>query len=213
MARLDPSWIVAAADYERVRDAYRRVVSSARTLRRLRLGRSCSLQFETREFALWHVQELLRVEGWTLPRVRRTVDDVQPWCPRPGELRATLMVDAHDPALGRSIALTLAQPGAIALRAGAVILRSETLEAGFPSDPVWYLRWRVSPSWQASLPAGCTCATAWDDALYTLPGATRAALGTDLTEEAGPRQPLLHRLLERTQCSARSERDGHGARA
>lgn len=212
MARLDPSWIVSAADYERVRDVYRRAVSSARTLRRLRLGGSCSLQFETPEFALWHVQELLRVEGWSLPRLRRTVDDVRPWCPRPGELVGTLMVDTNDPALGRSIALALARPGAVVLRAGTVAIRSETVEAGFPGDPVWYVRWRVSPSWHASLPSGCTCATAWDDALYTLPGATRAALGTDLIEGAGPGQPLLHRLLESTQRHVQSECPRHEAR-
>ncbi len=198
MARLDPSWVVSAADYERVRSSYGRAVSSERTRRRLRLGRACSLQFETREFALWHVQELLRVEGWTLPRVLRTIDDVQPWCPAAGELVGTVMVDTDDHALGHSLARALAIPGAIVLRMGTVALRSETVEAGYPGDPVWYLRWRVGPHWNASLASGCTCTTRWDDALRSLPGITRAALASDLMEAEGPGRPMLHHLIERT---------------
>ena len=121
------------------------------------------------------------------------------------------MVDTEDGDLARTVSYALSVPGGIVLRAGPVALRSETVEAGFPGDPVWYLRWRTDPGWHAALRSGCTCATAWDQALYTLPGATRAALGTDLIEEAGPGQPLLHRLLESTQRNVQSQRSGREA--
>lgn len=212
MAKLEVDAVVSAADYERVRVEYRARVSAARARRRMRLGSAASLQFETREFALWHVQELLRVEGWTLPRTLQTLDDVRPWCPRAHELVATLMVDSSDPAEALFLSRALVRPGAIILRAGSAALRSEVVEAGFPGDPVWYLRWSVTPAWERALVSGCTLATSWDDALYTLSAATRAALRTDLIEAAGPGQPLLHRLLQRTQHNAQSQRTRHQAR-
>ena len=212
MAKLDASVAVSAADYERVRVEYRTRVSAARARRRIRLGTGASLQFETREFALWHVQELLRVEGWSLSRLLRTLDDVRPWCPQPQELVATVMVDASDPTEASFLARALLRPGAIVLRAGSAAVRSEVVEAGFPGDPVWYLRWSVTSAWEDALDAGCTLTTSWDDSLYTLSAATRAALRTDLIEAAGSGRPMLHRLLERTQRNVQSQRTRHEAR-
>lgn len=212
MAKLDASTVVSAADYERVRPEYRARVSIQRDRRRLRLGTAASLQFETREFALWHVHELLRVEGWSLPRVQRTLEDVRPWCPQGPELVATLMVDSCEPTEAMFLARALSRPGAVVFRAGAAALRSEVVEAGFPGDPVWYLRWSVTPAWEDALEGGCILTTSWDDALYTLSAATRAALRTDLIEASGPGQPMLHRLLERTQRHVQSQRTRHEAR-
>ncbi len=213
MAKLDPTRVVSAADYERARPEYRPLISSERRRRRLRLADACSLQFETQEFALWHVQELLRVEGWTLPRARRTVGDVEPWCPAPGELVATVMVDTDNPAVAMFIARALARPGAILLRAGQHVLRSEVLEAGFPGDPVWYLRWAVTPQWRTSLRFGCTCLTSWDNASYPAPAATVAAVREDLGAARGPVQPLLHRLIEAKNRSVKPQRPRHEARS
>lgn len=178
----------------------------------MRLGAAASLQFETPEFALWHVHELLRAEGWSLARMKRTLDDVRPWCPRGHELVATLMVDSSDSEEARFLSRALIQPGAVVLRAGSVGLRSEVVEAGFPSDPVWYLRWSVNRAWEDALAFGCTLTTSWDDTLYMLSAATRAALRTDLIEAAGPGQPMLHRLLQRTQRNVQSQRTRHEAR-
>lgn len=212
MARLDATHVISAADYERVRAEYRARVSADRARRRIRLGAAASLQFETAEFALWHVQELLRVEGWSLPRVLRTLDDVRPWCPQGPELVATLMLDSGDQTEAMFLARALRRPGAIVLRAGSAALRSEVVEAGFAGDPIWYLRWSVTRAWEHALGAGCTLTTSWDDALYTLRAATCAALRTDLIEASGPGQPMLHRLLESTQRNVQLQRTRHQTR-
>lgn len=196
MAKLDAAYVVSSADYEVARPEYRRRVSAERQRRRMRLGEGCSLQFETQEFALWHVQELLRVEGWSLPRATQTVRDVEPWCPGRGDLVATVMVDTDDSKLAQRVTRALARPGVIRLCAGQHVLRSEVLEAGFPADPIWYLRWPVTPQWCSALAAGGTCTTSWDGARYPLSSATSAALREDITSDPASQRPLLHCLVE-----------------
>ena len=91
---------------------------------------------------------------------------------------------------------------------------SEVVEAGFLSEPVWYLRWRVGARWHEALAEATpfTCATTWDDAVLTLPAATKAALRADLLEASGSGQPLLHRLIERTQRHVHFQRTRYEAR-
>ncbi len=162
-----------------------------------------SLQFETPEFAVWHVHELLHFEGWSQERVERTLEDVEPWVPGADELVATLMVDTSDAAYAEAIGGLLAQPGSVVLRAGRDALSSEVVEAGTPSDPVWYLRWRVTPWWHAALSSGTLCAhVAWDPTPIQFPAVTAAALRTDLVETRGASSTVLQRLLERTQVQA-----------
>jgi len=212
VAKLDPALLVSAPDYGRVRRAYCRTVNDERFRRRVRLGSVGFLQFETREFALWHVHELLRVEGWTLPRALRTVDDVDSWCPGPDELVATVMLDTDDAAQVARVGRALLQRGAIRLCSGGVAIESEVVEPGCSADPIWYLRWRVDPRWHAALARGCTCATSWDGGLTTLRAATVAGLRNDLLEAPRPGAPLLHRLLHRTQQSPPAQRTGLEAR-
>lgn len=168
-----------------------------RAHRRCRLGALGSLQFETPEFALWHVHELLRAEGWSPLRVERTLEDVVPWVPGPDELVATLMVDTVDAAWAQAVGTLLARPGGVVLRAGAEALFSDVVEAGTASDPVWYLRWRVTPRWRAALRTGALAADlAWDPQPVSLPEAMAAALRTDLAQSEGRSRSLLRSLLE-----------------
>lgn len=212
MAKLDASCVVTASEYRRVRRDYRRVVSAARTCRRIRLGEVGSLQFETLEFALWHVHELLHAEGWSQARIERTIEDVQPWVAEADELVATLMIDSADVAHAEAIGRMLAQPGAVVLRAGRDAIASDVVEAGTASDPVWYLRWRVSPWWHAALGSAAVGAhLVWDPDPVILPAVTTAALRTDLVEARGRSVSTLHRLLERTQHHVQLQSPRHAA--
>lgn len=212
MAKLDASCVVTASEYRRVRRDYGRIVSAARTCRRIRLGDIGSLQFETLEFALWHVHELLHAEGWSQPRIERTLEDVQPWVAGSDELVATLMVDSADAAHAQEIGRMLTLPGAVVLRAGRDALASDVVEAGTPSDPVWYLRWRVTPWWHAALSSASARAhLAWDAEPVPLPAVTTAALRTDLAEARGRSVSTLHRLLERTQHHVQLQSPRHAA--
>lgn len=213
MAKLDASLIVTAPEYRRVRAEYRRVVASARQRRRIRLGEAGSLQFETHEFALWHIHELLRAEGWSQTRTERTLEDVQPWVAEADELVATLMLDTADAAYAEAIGSVLAAPGAVVLCAGSDALSSEVVEAGTASDPVWYLRWRVTPWWQAALSSASVCAhLAWAPDPVNLSAATAAALRTDLVQARGRSISSLQRLVERTQQHDQPQRSRRAAR-
>lgn len=201
VAKLDPTAVVTAAEYRGVRAGYRRIVAPQRARRRCRLGAVGSLQFETPEFALWHVHELLHAEGWSPARVERTLEDVVPWTPAPDELVATLMIDSADAADAQRVGASLAEPGAVVLRAGSDALINEVIEPGTPSDPVWYLRWRVTPSWHAALCSGSLVAhVAWDPDPISLHATTTAALRTDLVEASGRPPSTLQRLLDLRQA-------------
>lgn len=212
MAKLDASCVVTAPEYRRVRGYYRRIVSAARACRRIRLGDVGSLQFENLEFAVWHVHELLHAEGWSHARIERTIEDAQPWVAGAEEVVATLMLDSTDAAQAQAIGRMLTQPGAVVLRAGCDALPSDVVEAGTASDPVWYLRWRVTPWWHTTLSSASVGAhLAWDPEPVTLPAVTTAALRTDLVEARGRSVSSLHRLLERTQHDVQLQSPRHAA--
>ncbi len=199
MARLSPADVLDAAAYERLRERYAAAVGEQRASRRLRLGSDATLRLENVESGLWHVHELLRWEGHGVAAVARTLADVQPWVPPPGELRATIMIDADDATQGRVIAEALAQPGAVELRCGGSCLRSSpTGPTTAPDEPVWYLRWVPDAHWRAAVensrkPVWLTAHWSGGPSHILVPAALRAALVADL--RAGDASTtILHRL-------------------
>ena len=132
--------------FEKVRPRLRPLVAEIRRRRRQRLEPHCTIAFENRETVLWQVQEVLRVEGRTQPRqVAEEVARYDALLPRPGELRATVLVDggpARD--ADRFCERLASDPCALALRIGAISCFAKCVdERPSLSSPVRYMCFSV----------------------------------------------------------------------
>jgi hypothetical protein len=198
---LSPRDVLDRDVYERLRPRYRELVASVRRERRVRLGESAVVLFENRETVLWQVHEVLRCEGASA-RVERVLADYDPIVPRPGELRATVMIDSADPRVARAIAGTLRVEGGLELRCGGS--SSESSPTALPcgsDDPVWYLRWTPTPSWIERLSdrdVPVWIRPRWSSAAVLVPTDTRRQLVADLADAS--RSPSL---FERTSSEIR----------
>jgi hypothetical protein len=150
----------------------------------MRLGDAAVVLFENRETVLWQVHEVLRCEASA--RVERVLADYDPIVPRPGELRATVMIDSADPGLARAIAAVLRKDGGLELRCGGSSCgSSSTALACGTDDPVWYLRWCPRPSWLERLrdrDVPLWIRPQWSSAAVLVPSATRRQLVADLAD-------------------------------
>lgn len=91
--------VLPRADYLAVREAWRRRTIAERTLRRVALGPTCSVNFESRATILYQIHEMLRAEeSWDRPGA---VDDelaaYAPLVPGGGTLSATIFLEFVDP--------------------------------------------------------------------------------------------------------------------
>lgn len=95
MNPITPADIMDAAEYERVRDDFRRRIMVLKGLRRVALGEHATCHFETRDTMLYQVHEMLRVENsWQRPgAVEDELAAYNPLIPTDGRLSATLMLE------------------------------------------------------------------------------------------------------------------------
>ncbi len=194
--------ILTADDYRLVRPEYRRLVSRFRAVRRIRIDSAAMLVFETRETVLWHIHEILRVEGYHPRRIRQILCEVIPLLPKLGELRATVMIDGGGASRGQLIADALAVQGGLALQAGRTRCLSEPASSAVcPGDPIWYLRFCPSSEWVEQLQASCAPLTlhrAWagEPLSQSVSNEMRHALIEDVICAGQGMPSILHRLAQ-----------------
>jgi len=125
----------------------RPAIAALRQARRCRLGSDVTIAFENRETVLWQVHEVLRVEGRSAPhQIREELRRYDCLVPRPGELRATLMVDRGDRAAGDRLSrLVASNPGVVSIRIGQTRCGADCVEPRpWVDSPIRYVRFAVA---------------------------------------------------------------------
>src|SRR5512141_1275159 len=99
MKKLVLSDVKNLAEYELIRDSWRKDVIAVKTKRRVLLGDMMSLLFESRLTVLNQVQEMCRAERLAKPEaVQQEIDVYNELLPDAGELSATLLVEITEEA-------------------------------------------------------------------------------------------------------------------
>jgi len=94
---INPDDILPLQAYEHVREERRRAIIEAKRHRRVGVGEFITFVFENRATALFQIQEILRAERVTDPAaVREEIEAYDVMVPRPGELRATMLIEIDD---------------------------------------------------------------------------------------------------------------------
>ncbi len=87
------------AEYEQVRDEFRREVMAHKAQRRVQLGPDISLTFEDRQTVIFQIQEMMRTERMVHDDViQAEIDIYNTLLPEPGELSATLFIEITEQA-------------------------------------------------------------------------------------------------------------------
>lgn len=157
-----PEELLPIAEYERVRVDRRAEVIRLRELRRVEIGPWVSVVFETRETVLYQIQEMLRIERITEPKmILHEIETYQDLVAGPGELSATLFIEIPNEAERRAALPQLhGIEGSLRLRAGGLRLPAEDK---CPIDPsharpqaacVYYLRFTLRPAAEEAIRAG-----------------------------------------------------------
>jgi hypothetical protein len=100
MPRVRYEEVRGLAEYEAIRESFRRRVIEARHRRRVALGERISICFENRETVLFQIQEMVRAERITDPeKVRFEVDVYNELMPDRDTLSATLFIEITERAM------------------------------------------------------------------------------------------------------------------
>lgn len=158
MRPLDVADVRGKADYERMREDFRRAIMVRKRRRRVLVGDHCSVHFECRETMHYQVQEMLRAEdSWDRPGgVEGELEAYNPLVPEQGELSATIMFE-YATAEERQVHLPkfVGIDRHVWLRIGdtepllAVFARGQIDERGVSS--VQYVKWRLDEARVARL--------------------------------------------------------------
>lgn len=98
MKPIDKSEVLGLADYEVIRERFRRRIIEEKKRRRVQLGSSVSVLFENRDTTLLQIQEMLRTERITRPSaVQHEIDTYNENLGGEDELSCTLMIEIVDP--------------------------------------------------------------------------------------------------------------------
>ncbi|MEM7158619.1 MAG: DUF3501 family protein [Myxococcota bacterium] len=145
-----PRWAITQRDildsetYRRIRSRYRPLLVELKCHRRVRIAPNVVILFENRETVLFQIHEVLRIEGHHPARVAQELRNYECLLPRPGEWRATVMIDGGTREQGRRLAAAIRQPGAMGLSSGPLGCNSELArdDDEDADDAVQYLRFR-----------------------------------------------------------------------
>lgn len=186
--------VVADRAYEDVRTSYRSEVLRLKQRRRLRLGSTALLCFESYETVLYHVHEVLRAEGRPPGRVERELAEYAPLVPGRHRLTATLLIDGDDPLECRALGRRACRPSGLVLAVDGHRAPSSPLGPLDPDDPVQYLAFAVAPGLAAALsePTAFVRIQASGE-IIRVRSELRIELATDLT--ARPRVTRLSTLM------------------
>ncbi|MBI3805120.1 MAG: DUF3501 family protein [Nitrospirae bacterium] len=94
MKKIEVDDVYPLAEYEKVREAFRKEIIEQKKKRRVQVGPYVSLTFENRETLLFQIQEMLRAERIEAPeKIQEEVDVYNDLVPGPRELSATLFIE------------------------------------------------------------------------------------------------------------------------
>ncbi len=97
MKRVERNEVLGLADYEQVRDPFRKRVIEEKKRRRLNVGPNASLVFENHDSVLVQIQEMLRTERITKESsIQHEIETYNQLIPGENELSATLMIEIDD---------------------------------------------------------------------------------------------------------------------
>lgn len=195
--------LLAPESFERLRPRLRPAIAGLRAARRCRIREDLTISFENRETVLWHVHEVLRIEGRTTAhQIDEEVRRYDCLVPRAGELRATLMVDGGDrDASDRLSRLVASRSGVLSLVVGDKHALADCVEPEpWIDSPIRYVRFSVSSrgiepldflthavSLRLHVPVQTSTA---------VPSAVREALATDLNVNALLEQEVAYSQQE-----------------
>ncbi len=147
--------LLGPAMYREVRAQWSDRLVRLRARRRIRVGPSLSLLFESEETVLLQVYEVLRVEGWSPLRAVEELTTYTCLLPGRGTLCATALIDGGGREEGLAIARCLSRAGGLSLCIkGHAIASAPSQAESEPGDPVHYLRWSLTPAARRSLLGG-----------------------------------------------------------
>jgi hypothetical protein len=97
MQKITQDDLVNIAEYERIRDQFRKAVMAHKARRRIQLGPEISLTFEDRKTIIYQIQEMMRAERMVDPdAIQQEIDIYNTLLPDSGELSATLFIEITD---------------------------------------------------------------------------------------------------------------------
>lgn len=139
---IHPSEIMPAATYARLRDSYRRTMMAYKRPRRIGLGEQLTLLFENRDTVLFHIHEILHIEGnWSPDRIQLELETYRPLMPKKGALSATVMLSRGDAQFAQDFHQRLFEQRALEFRLGARRFPAIPTEPEvMDGEPVRYLR-------------------------------------------------------------------------
>ena len=152
--------LLGPATYRQVRAQWSDRLVRLRARRRIRVGPSLSLLFESEETVLLQVYEILRVEGWSPLRAARELATYSCLLPGRGTLCATALIDSGGREEGLALARCLSRTGGLSLCIkGHTIASVPSQTMSEPGEPVHYLRWGFTPAAQRSFLQGTRAMT------------------------------------------------------
>jgi hypothetical protein len=96
MRKITRSDILDIAQYERVREDFRRRIIQLKSRRRVSVGPWVTVVFENRDTVLFQIEEMMRVERIVHDdRIQHEIDTYNSLVPEAGELRATLFIEVE----------------------------------------------------------------------------------------------------------------------
>ena len=152
--------LLAPARYQEVRTQWSDRLVRLRARRRVRVGPSFSLLFESEETVLLQVYEVLRVEGWSPQRASEELATYSCLLPGRGTLCATALIDGGGREEGLALARSLSRTGGLSLcMEGHTIASVPSQAESEPGEPVHFLRWSFTPAAQRSFLLGAPSMT------------------------------------------------------
>ena len=138
--------LISCEAFERRREGLLRSSTRLRQRRRCRVSPHVTLSFENRETVLWHVQEIMRLEGRTAQhQIEEELSRYDCLVPRTGELRATVMIDGGSWETGQRLSRQIAENAEVLmLRVGTTSCFADCVESRPLMDsPLRYVRFAV----------------------------------------------------------------------
>ena len=164
--RLDLDDVRVGAAYEIVRGDERRRVAELKRFRRIHLGETLALVFESRETIRSTLEEALRTERIDDPdRVAGEIAAFNAVVPEPGQLVAMLLLEVSDPAdLAVAAAHLDGVEGTVFIEVAGTRVRGvpETFSPPGESSAAHYLRFSLGPEQRAAIVGGAAIATGTD---------------------------------------------------
>jgi hypothetical protein len=151
--------ILGLAEYEQIREPFRRRIMALKQARRVALGTNITVLFENHDTALFQIQEMLRTERITAEKaILHELETYNELVPGPSELSATIFIEYPEREQRERMLVALAGvESAFYVRAAgermAVVPDSRGTEPG-RTMAVQYVKFPLTPSARAALRTG-----------------------------------------------------------